>query len=185
MDPLFQPPLRAQGRDIVDADNVRCTLASINWYGASDELFVPGGLDIQHRSSIALQICRLGFNSVRMPSSDELVRSNPLVLSYLLSANRDLAGAYALEVFVAAVNALTDAGLAVIINNHITQATWCCGTNLCDAAWSNDHLGPLCRVRQTEVQWIENWETVMSSFVEILGWWVGTFATKYGGFGAP
>lgn len=166
MDPLFKPPLRAQGRDIVDADNVRCKLASINWYGASDELFVPGGLDVQHRSTIALLIRRLGFNSVRMPYSDELVRSNPLIPLRLLSANLDLAGSRALDVYAAAVNALTDAGLAVIINNHITQATWCCGTNLCDAAWSNDYLGPLCRVSQTEDQWIENWETVMSRFVD-------------------
>ena len=56
-------------------------------------------------------------------------------------------------------------GIGVIVNNHITQATWCCGANPCDAAWYNDYLGPLCRVSQSEDQWIANWVTVMSPYV--------------------
>jgi len=64
------------------------------------------------------------------------------------------------------VEACTDAGLAVVINDHITQAGWCDGKNLCDAAWSNSHLGPLCRVRQSEDQWLDNWETMMRRFVD-------------------
>ena len=163
--PLFEAPLRASGRNILDAGNVRFKLASVNWYGASDELFVAGGLDVKHRTAIARLIRRLGFNSVRMPYSDELLYANPVVDPTLLTANPDLVGLRALDVFEATVNALTEAGLAVIVNNHITQAKWCDGMNLCDAAWSNDHLGPFCRVRQTEEQWIENWITIMSRFV--------------------
>ena len=165
MEPLFEAPLHTSGRNIVDAKNVRFKLASVNWYGASDELFVAGGLDVQHRSSIAALIRRLGFNSVRFPYSDELIVSNPLIPASLLSANPDLVGLRALDVYEACVNALTDAGLAVIINNHITNATWFDGLSLCDASWSNDYLGGLCRIRQTEEQWIRNWETVMSRFI--------------------
>ncbi|MCJ1408300.1 hypothetical protein MMC19_002375 [Ptychographa xylographoides] len=166
MEPLFKPPLRTSGRDIVDADNERFKLASVNWYGASDELFVPGGLDVQHRSSIAKLIRKLGFNSIRLPYSDELVVTNPVIPSSLVAANPDLVGLKALDIFEACVTALTDAGLAVIVNNHITHATWFDGLSLCDATWSNDHLGTLCRIRQTEEQWIANWETVMSRFID-------------------
>ena len=158
---LVYAPLRTQGRHIIDARNQRFKLASVNWYGASDELFIPGGLDIQHRSEIAKTIRRLGFNSVRLPYADEMVVSNPPILPHLLAANADLVGSRALDVFEAVVNALTDAGIAVIINNHITHATWCCGADPCDALWRNDHLGPLCRIRQTEDQWMDNWETIM------------------------
>jgi aryl-phospho-beta-D-glucosidase BglC (GH1 family) len=158
---LVFAPLRTQGRHILDARNQKFKLASVNWYGASDELFIPGGLDIQHRSDIAKTIRRLGFNSVRLPYADEMVVSNPPILPHLLAANADLVGLRALEIFEAVVNALTDAGLAVIINDHITHATWCCGADPCDALWHNEHLGPICRVRQTEDQWIENWETIM------------------------
>ena len=163
---LFQSPLRARGRDIIDANDKRLKLASVNWYGGSDELFVPKGLEVQHRTGIAAAIRALGFNSVRLPYSDEMVRTNPLIPTSSLSANPDLFGLRALDVFEAAVTALTDAGLAVIVNNHITQATWCCGANLCDTSWHNEYLGPLCRVSQTEDDWIENWETIMSRFVD-------------------
>lgn len=162
---LVEPPLRTRGRDVVDAKGKRFKLASVNWYGASDEQFIPGGLDIQHRSSIAEAIRRLEFNSVRLPYADETVVLNPLIPAELLAANSDLLGKRALDVYEAVVNSLTEAGVAVIVNNHITQATWCCGINPCDAAWTNSYLRGLCRVRQDEEQWIRNWETVMRPHV--------------------
>lgn len=163
--PLFHPPLRTKGRYIIDSNNVRFKLVSVNWYGASDEQFIPGGLDVQHRQDIARAIRRLGFNSVRLPYADEMVRKNPLIASHLLAANADLVGYKALDIFDAVVEALTDAGLAVIVNNHITQARWCCDGNLCDGTWSNDYLGPFCRVTQTEDEWVENLVTVMRRHV--------------------
>ncbi|KAL2270896.1 hypothetical protein VTJ83DRAFT_267 [Remersonia thermophila] len=163
--PNFSLPLRTKGRDIVDANGRRFKLAAVNWYGASDELFVPGGLDVRHRNDIARTIRRLGFNTVRMPYSDELVMTNPVVAPHLLDANPDLVGRRALDVFEAVVEALTAHGIAVIVNNHITSATWCCGADPCDSGWANDHLPPmLCRVRQTEEEWIEHWEEVMTRF---------------------
>ncbi|KAK5015509.1 hypothetical protein LTR16_003345 [Cryomyces antarcticus] len=163
--PLFTPPLRTRGRDIVDAHNKRLKLASINWYGGSDELFVPGGLDVRPRRAIAALIRRLGFNSVRLPYSDEMVAKNPPIPHELLAANPDLFGMRALDVFEAVVTALTDEGVAVIVNDHITNAAWCDGMNLCDSSWKNDQLGPLCRFRQTEDDWIAHWETIMARFV--------------------
>jgi endoglucanase len=164
--PLFQPPLHTNGRYIVDATGRRFKLLSVNWYGGSDELFVPGGLEVRPREEIAHLIRSLGFNSVRLPYSDEMVMRNPIVAPALLAANPDLVGMCALDVFAAVVEACTDAGLAVVINNHITQAGWCDGKNLCDAGWSNDYLGPLCRVRQSETQWLDNWEIMMRRFVD-------------------
>ncbi|KAK7989046.1 hypothetical protein PG989_009361 [Apiospora arundinis] len=162
----YSLPLSTKGRDIVDTHGRRFKLSSVNWYGASDELYIPGGLDVQHRSVIAHTIRKLGFNSVRMPYSDEMVMLNPHILPHLLSANPDLVGLRALEIFEACVKALTDEGIAVIINNHITSATWCCGADPCDAGWANDHLGPLCRVSQSEEDWIQHWETVMKLFLD-------------------
>ncbi|TQV97195.1 glycoside hydrolase family 5 protein [Cordyceps javanica] len=157
-------PLRTRGRYIVDAAGDRFKLLSVNWYGASDELFVPGGLEVRHRADIARTIRRMGFNSVRLPYADELVLRNPVIAPHLVMANPDLAGLRALDVFEAVVAALTDAGVAVIVNNHITTATWCCGANPCDAGWANDHLGGLCAIRQTEEGWVRNWEVLMGRF---------------------
>ncbi|KAK5118599.1 hypothetical protein LTR85_008064 [Meristemomyces frigidus] len=178
----FTPPFQTAGRHIVDADGKRFKLASINWYGASDIYFVPGGLDFRHRSEIAATIRRMGFNSVRFPYSDQMVIDNPLIAPELISANLDLLDGYemnqagrsggsiqgprALDVFKACVEAMTDAGIAVIPNDHITNAHWCDGKNLCDASWKNDHYGPACRVRQTTDSWISNWKTIMEPHLD-------------------
>jgi endoglucanase len=135
----FVPPLRTAGRYIVDSNDQRFKLASVNWYGASDVIFAPMGLDVRHRSEIAATIRKMGFNSVRFPYSDQAVIDNPVVDPAFLSANLDLFDGYefgqnfagglentprALDVYKACVEAMTDAGIAVIINNHITNAHW-------------------------------------------------------------
>lgn len=163
----YKLPLRARGRDVVDSTGRRFKLASVNWYGGSDEHFIPGGLDVCHRDDIARTIRRMGFNSVRLPYSDEMVMRNPTILPHRLAANQDLVGRRALDVFAAVVEALTAQGIAVIVNNHITSATWCCGADPCDAGWANDHLpAVLCRVRQTEAEWVQHWEQIMARFVD-------------------
>lgn len=178
----FKPPLRTSGRHIVDADGERVKLASVNWYGASDVYFVAGGLDFRHRDEIATTIKQMGFNSVRFPYSDQMVIENPLIPPELISANldlfdthdlsqpnssspHDLSGPRAMDVYKACVSAMTNAGLAVIPNNHITNAAWCDGFNLCDSSWKNSHLGPVCKIRQTTQSWIANWKLLMAPFV--------------------
>ncbi|GLI81760.1 hypothetical protein PoHVEF18_010149 [Penicillium ochrochloron] len=173
----FTPPFHAKGRHILDAKGIPLKLASLNWYGASDTDFVPGGLEVQHRDAIAALIRDLGFNSVRLPYADEIVINNPVIEPSVIAANLDLfsnssqtdghTSVRALDVFHAVVESLTAAGLLVIVNNHITQATWCCGINPCDLSWKNDWFGAdmLCTVSQTEERWIRNWETVMAPLV--------------------
>ena len=87
---------------------------------------VAGGPNVRDRAKIARTICELGFNSVRLPYADELVRKNPVIANKHLSANEDLVGLTALEVYAAVVLSLTAVGLAVIVNNHITKARGCC-----------------------------------------------------------
>ncbi|KAJ5512072.1 hypothetical protein N7463_001624 [Penicillium fimorum] len=158
------------GRHIRDADGESLKLASINWYGASNINFIPSGLDVRHRDEIAQLIRRLGFNSVRLPYADEIVDPDPVVNSSLIAANPDLfltatnGKPRSLDVYHAEVESMTAAGLLVIVNNHIRQATRCCGINPCDIIWYNDWLagGRFCRIRQSEDKWIRNWETVMN-----------------------
>jgi hypothetical protein len=80
-------PLHTQGRWIVDRRGKRVKLASVNWFGAESAEFVVGGLDRQPLSEIARLIKRGGFNSVRLPWSNQLVEQNPVVPADLLGAN--------------------------------------------------------------------------------------------------
>src|SRR5258708_36943701 len=72
-------PLATTSRWIVDANGARVKLVSVNWYGAESPDFVVGGLDRAPLAAIAATIHRLGFNSVRLPWSNELYETNPIV----------------------------------------------------------------------------------------------------------
>ena len=73
------------------------TLASVNWYGAEGPDFIPGGLDKRPYMDILLTIRSLGFNSVRLPFSNELVERDPRVYEHL-AANKELVGLRALDI---------------------------------------------------------------------------------------
>ena len=88
----WQLPLRTAASWVIDGNNQIVRLASVNWYGASDVKFVVGGLDKQPVDAIAQLIPRLGFNSVRLPFSNAMVRSNPAVSAADVAANPHLAG---------------------------------------------------------------------------------------------
>lgn len=125
----------------------------------------------------------MGFNSVRFPYSDQMVIENPIIPLEAISANldlldgfdleqgdggrgnNDLKGPRALDVFKACVDAMTDAGLAVIPNNHVTNAAWCDGFNLCDSSWRNDQL-MVCKIKQTTEDWIDHWKTIMRPHID-------------------
>ena len=78
--PLPAVPLHTRSRWILDAKEERLKLASANWYGAESPDFVVAGLDRAALETIARQIRSGGFNSVRLPWSNELVETNPLTL---------------------------------------------------------------------------------------------------------
>ncbi|MFT3996731.1 MAG: cellulase family glycosylhydrolase [Asticcacaulis sp.] len=120
---------------IVDAKGQRVLLKSVNWFGGESGEFVVGGLDRQPLKHYARLIKKGGFNSVRLPWSNELVERNPVVGDDYLSANPQLKGKRALEVFDAVVKALTDEGLMVIIDNHRSRGDWCCDATHGDGLW--------------------------------------------------
>src|SRR5260370_8677201 len=100
-------PLSARGRYIVDAHGNRVKLAGVNWYGASEDIGVPVGLDCNDRNAIAEVIAQQGFNSVRFPFSLWITeQTTPLADEYLL-LNPDLHGPPPIQVSDACVTALT------------------------------------------------------------------------------
>ncbi|CAK9061890.1 Sodium/proton antiporter 1 (AtNHD1) (Na(+)/H(+) antiporter 1) [Durusdinium trenchii] len=56
----------------------------------------------------------------------------------VLGANLDLLGLSPMEVFDKTVSALTDAGLLVILNNHVSSAGWCCSGSDGEGLWHTE-----------------------------------------------
>jgi endoglucanase len=147
---LAAPPLHTAGRFIVDSSGARVKLAAVNWYGAEEKDFVVAGLDIAPLASISHHIRTMGFNAVRLPWSNEMYESNPVVNVARLPANPDLKGLRALDVFDAVIDALAAEGLYVILDNHSSNADWCCSNTDGNGFWYN--------AQYPESSWIADWK---------------------------
>jgi len=135
--PRSSLPLHTSGRFIVNRWGERVRLASVSLYGAHMPQMVMNGLDRQTAPQIARQIAKMGFNSVRLPFSLDLVfkgqKGHPEPAA--IRGDPYMEGLTPLEVFDKTVESLTQAGLLVILNNHVSTAKWCCDINDGEGLW--------------------------------------------------
>ncbi len=149
-------PLRTSSRWIVDANGQRFKLASVNWYGAESKDYVVAGLDRQDLASIAKSIRTMGFNSVRLPWSNEMVETDPPIDAARLAKNPALVGEHALAVLDAVVDALAQQGLVVILDNHRSDADWCCDVAHDDGLWHTSDY--------PESKWLADWRGIVTRY---------------------
>ncbi|MCX5379988.1 glycoside hydrolase family 5 protein [Streptomyces sp. NBC_00091] len=165
-DASWTPPLSTRGRYIVDARGERFRLRSGNWDGAQgswngsgdrgdpathhsgqDSHGIPLGLDRVPLPTLLADFRALGLNSIRLPFSNEMLHTTTPVPDAAVAANPALRGRTPLQVFDAAVAALTDAGFAVILNNHTGTTRWCCGLDG-NERWNSG---------RSTAQWADDW----------------------------
>ena len=115
--------LHTEGSDIVAADGTVVRLAGVNWYGFEGDRMVAGGLDRRTVDEICESIVALGFNHIRLPYCDELIRRNPRVDSGL-DAVPALRGRTALEVMDAVIAGARRHRLRVILDSHRSTPGW-------------------------------------------------------------
>jgi endoglucanase len=146
------PPLHTFGYQILDAHDRPVQLLSVNWYGFDEKEFVAGGLDRAPLATIVSEIRAMGFNSVRLPWANEVLEHNPAVGEGSLTANPELRGKHSMELMDAVIQALTDARLMVILDNHMSDADWCCNEHDDNGLWYN--------AEYPESIWIADWQTM-------------------------
>jgi len=154
---LGQFPLKTQGRNILNSRGKRFRLRAVNWYGASDAYHVVGGLDVQRLEVICETIRSLGFNCVRLPFSNEMLRNSVALGAIDFDKNPHLRGLSPLEVLDEVVRGLGRHSVAVVLNNHTTYGEWCHGPDR-NGLWF--HPGSA----YTEKQWIEDWGMIAARY---------------------
>lgn len=166
VDAPWTPPLSTRGRYIVDAQGNRFRLRSGNWDGAQgswngsgdqgdpanyhagqDSHGIPLGLDRASLPALLADFRALGLNTIRLPFSSEMLHSTTPVPDAAVAANPDMRGRTPLQVYDAVVRALTDAGFAVILNNHTGTTRWCCGLDG-NERWNSS---------RSTAQWADDW----------------------------
>ena len=146
--PPVAAPLATEGRWIVDSTGRRLKLASVNWYGGEAADFIPGGLNCQSVTALAEQIRDDGFNSVRLPWSNAMLEEDPHTCSastrigqpcvspgLLEGANPTLRRDDAIGIYKAVVTALGHQGVMVILDDHTTDAEFCCAPGVFNGLW--------------------------------------------------
>ena len=150
-------PLTTCGRYVVDSEGARFKMSSVNWYGAHEKRFVPAGLDVRPLNEIAKTIKNAGFNSVRLPFSNQMLDEKKVDPKFL-TANPDLIGKTPLEVFDRVVEALAEQNIMIVLNNHISAAGWCCLYEE-DGLWYTR--------KYSERKWINDWEFLVKRYAHI------------------
>jgi endoglucanase len=152
-------PLHTSGANIVDAAGKQVKLDLVNWYGAESPDYVVGGLAYQPIGTIINEIVSMGFNGVRLPWSNQLWESNPTVSAQYVAANPQFAGEPARTVFQQVVQDLANAGLMVILDNHNSNAEWCCSGTDGNTLWYNSAY--------PQSAWLSDWQSMVRTFASV------------------
>ncbi len=114
------------GNQILDSAGNPVRIAGINWYGFETPDEIAHGLWAQDYHTIINDIKALGYNTIRIPFSNQMVE-DPIVpqnLSFYNTGpiNTDLAGLNSLQILDKIIAYAGQAGLKVILDDHRSEA---------------------------------------------------------------
>ena len=118
---------RTSGAQIYDSNSQPVRIAGINWYGFETTDLVAHGLSNQDYKSILQTIKNDGYNTVRIPFSNQMVETpgTNLNITYWANfgpVNTDLQGLNSLQVLDHIITYAGTIGLKVILDNHRSEA---------------------------------------------------------------
>jgi endoglucanase len=147
------------GNQILDSNGNPVRIAGINWYGFETPDEIAHGLWVQDYHTIINDIAALGYNTIRIPFSNQMVET-PIVPQNLAfsgstgaSINADLKGLNALQDLQKIVAAAGAAGLKVILDNHRSEA-----------GESAEQDGLWYTSTYTSQDWVNDWVTLGTMF---------------------
>ncbi|KAF9530983.1 cellulase family protein [Crepidotus variabilis] len=142
--------LKTSGRFIVDPSGKRVKFRCVNWAGHM-ETHIPEGLQHQPVDTISSWIANNGFNCVRLTYSIDAALNLGQSVSAAFTAAASAAGVSSSQmsslyssvqsknsfvssstvqgVFDTVIKSLESHNILVILDNHVSRASWCCGTS--------------------------------------------------------
>jgi aryl-phospho-beta-D-glucosidase BglC (GH1 family) len=120
--------LHVQGNRLLDAQGKSVRLTGVNWFGLETSNEAPHGTWARDYRSMLKQMRDLGFNSLRLPYSNAILRPDAKAQSVTTIGkdpydgtdpmNGPLAGKTPLEMMDLVIAAAGDVGLKIILDNH-------------------------------------------------------------------
>lgn len=146
------------GNQIFDSDNKVVRIAGINWFGFETGLFAPGGLDSRDYRDLLELISSLGYNTVRLPYSSQILDGSTLPENisfaptdkWLDGMNKPLQGFNSIEVMDEVIRYGGSIGLRFILDRHRPDSS---GQS---ALWYTDNY--------SEQRWIDDWKMLAARY---------------------
>lgn len=138
-----------EGNQIVSAEGKTVTLKSISWFGFETNTYVVHGLSIRKLEDLLQLVKNMGFNSVRIPWSNDIMK-NPIPTGVNYNVNPNLINKTALEVLDYLVDKCQSIGLWVILARYLPNQT------------SETDLWYTAEV--PEQKWISDWKTFTARY---------------------
>jgi endoglucanase len=111
------------GRQILDAAGQPVRIAGVNWFGFETDIHVVHGLWARDYKSMIDQMKSLGYNTIRMPYSDDILKPGAMPESINYDGkNTDLRGLTSLQVLDRIVAYAGQAGLKIVLDRHRPDA---------------------------------------------------------------
>ncbi|MEU6179288.1 cellulase family glycosylhydrolase [Streptomyces coeruleorubidus] len=111
------------GRQILDAAGQPVRIAGVNWFGFETSNHVVHGLWARDYKSMIDQMKSLGYNTIRMPYSDDILKPGTMPDSISHDGkNTDLRGLTSLQVLDRIVAYAGQAGLKIVLDRHRPDA---------------------------------------------------------------
>jgi len=131
--PVTEPPdgptsllpngyLRTEGNQIVDASGNPVKIAAVNWFGMETTTYAPHGLWTESYKVLIDKMVQTGFNTIRLPFSDQLFAAGSTPNGIDFHKNPDLAGLSGQQIMDKIIDYAGSKGLKVFLDHHRSSA---------------------------------------------------------------
>jgi endoglucanase len=136
-------PFRGVGSKLVDANGLEVRITGVNWFGFETSNFAPHGLWARALGDMLDQVAGLGFNTIRLPFSNQLFdpASRPNGIDF--QKNPALEGLTGPQIMDTVIAEAGRRGLKVILDRHRPTA------DAQSELWYTD--------RVNEERWLQDW----------------------------
>ncbi|WP_060687355.1 cellulase family glycosylhydrolase [Ardenticatena maritima] len=145
--------LHTCGNQICDANGNVVAFSGVNWFGFETGNNVVHGLWSRNWEEVLDQIKALGYNSIRLPFSNEVLNPGTMPTGIDYSKNPDLVGLTSLEIMDKIIEGAGQRGLKVILDNHRSNA-----------GASAQEGGLWYTADYPESRWIADWEMLVRRY---------------------
>ena len=145
--------LRTAGNQILDSQGKTVQISGVNWFGMESTTQAPHGLWTRSYKEMINEMAGLGFNTIRLPYSSELLHTTAAPNGIDFSKNADLQGLSGVQVMDAIIAYAGQKGMRVILDHHRSGA----GAGTSDNGLWYDST-------YTEDAWVADWVTLANRY---------------------